>query len=99
MLNKAKCELTRLLLKHSSSEECLSVLEIVLNTINGNIPVSKYLKRKLKKYKKILRDLVNSNINLQAKRKKLIKIFKTIKLILKNFNSAPISKQFKNECK
>lgn len=97
MLNKAKVALTRILLKDSTTEECLSIIEIILNTINGNISVSKNLKSKLKKYKKILRNLVNPKISLQTKRKTLFKIHKTLKLILKNFYSKTISKQFKNE--
>lgn len=93
VLLKAKTGLTKYLLKNCSTDVCLSLLEIILNTVNGNIPISKQLKAKLKKYKKTLRNLINPKISVQSKRKTLTKIFKVIKSILKNFYATPISKQ------
>lgn len=91
--------MARYLIKHSSTDACMSLLEIVLNTLNGNIPISKHFKTKLEKFKKSLRKLINPKISVLAKRKTLLKIHKIIKLIVKNFYTSPISKQFKNEYK
>lgn len=91
-------EIRRYLLKKSVVDVCLSIFEIILNTINGKISLSDKLKNKLKKYKSELRNLINHSISIRKKRKILIRAQAIIKIILKNFLESPVSKIFKNGC-
>lgn len=49
-----------------------TINEIILNTLNGNSPVNKKTKEKLKKYKKEMRCLICPKKSVKSKRKLLI---------------------------
>lgn len=76
-----------------------AIIEIILNTLNGNIPISKNLKTKLKRYKNPLRNLISQKLSVNTKRKILIKNYKVVKVILSNFYSNFFSNRFDNASK
>lgn len=59
-------------LKKGSDEFIKSILEIVINVMQGNIQLSQTIKDKLKKYIKVLRRLICSAVPLQTKRQILV---------------------------
>lgn len=73
------------IIKYSNKKIIKLILEIIKNTINGNIEIKKEKITKLKRYKSVIRGLFKNKKNINKKRKTLIKIFKIIKIILKNF--------------
>lgn len=72
VLKNGNPQLRKALLKASSPEVIKTLCEISLNTLNGNNKITKYCKRKLKKYKKELRNLASPKLKLATKRKILI---------------------------
>lgn len=64
--------LKRKLLKKISSRSVKAICECVLNTLNGNIPLSRYQKNALKKYKGPLRKIGNKKGSLFTKKKLII---------------------------
>lgn len=70
------CKCNKKMLKaiiDSSDKELIScICECVLNCINGNVKVNDDDLRKLKRYKKILRDLLNKHKPIKNKKKILI---------------------------
>lgn len=62
----------RAILQHSDSKFIHCICEIILNYLKGVLPIKDKEKRKLKKYKKILRQLI-SKISWAAKKKIIIK--------------------------
>jgi len=61
----------KIALKNASSGELCSVCEVSKNLIKGNIPVSPCQKKKLSKYKALLRTLANRRVKLETKRRLL----------------------------
>jgi hypothetical protein len=57
--------------KNASSGELCAVCEISKNIVQGNIPVTPCQKRKLGRYKALLRTLSNRRVKLETKRKLL----------------------------
>lgn len=59
----------RALLKTANNDQILSLCEICLNILNGNIPVNA---SKLKKYKNLLRSLSKKRESIQKKKRLLV---------------------------
>lgn len=60
------------ILKNCSNDTIKSLCECVLNTIFGNVPLTKNQKNRLLPYKKSLRKLANKRVPLYKKRQLLI---------------------------
>ena len=72
VLKDAKPPARRQLLVSASDELIKAIIEIALNTLNGNNKLSKSDKSKLSKHKSRLRALINPKFSLKKKRKLLI---------------------------
>lgn len=84
---KTKQKIVKTLEKESINQ----ILEILTNTLNGNIPLEKTKKQKLSKYKTVLRTLVSKkNYNLKKKKKLISGVLKVIVSILHNFFTSPV---------
>jgi hypothetical protein len=57
VLSKANPKLRNAILLNSNDDFIKAVLEIIMNTINGNVKICDKIKKKLKKYKSYLREL------------------------------------------
>lgn len=68
ILKNCKSCLRKKIIKGASNEliKCLS--EICQNIMNGNVPISKKCKNRLKKYKTGLRKIVSPEVKLHSKR-------------------------------
>jgi hypothetical protein len=71
-LSKAKPKLRNAILLNSNTEFIKSILEIIMNTIHGNVNICEKIKKKLKKYKSYLRELTKRHFSFSKKRKILI---------------------------
>lgn len=78
VLKTAQPKLRKLILQNCDSKVICALVEIIHNLLNGNIPLSKNQKKKLKKYKKQFRFLSkkciqkNKNINTKKARKTVV---------------------------
>ena len=74
-MNRLKSQLHFLhVLKDAASDDLIkAIVEYALNTLNGNHELPKDEKRRMQRYKKWLRALVNPNISFKSKCKLLIK--------------------------
>ena len=68
VLKNAKPKLRRAIISEGGKELINSINECVLNVLVGNIPVTTYLKRKLKKHKLALRRLADKRVRHSAKK-------------------------------
>lgn len=83
---KANTKLKKILIKNCEKDIVLHVLEIIKNTLNGNISLKhNSTKQRLAKYKSKLRKIILSKQNLPQKRKDLALICKAVGIILENF--------------
>lgn len=73
------------IIKKSNKVVIKQILEIIKNTINGNIPISREKVKKLKRFKTVLRSLTGDKKNLKKKRKLVVRLFKIVGVVLKNF--------------
>lgn len=75
-LLKVLCKCNRNMLKaiiHNSDKELICcICECILNIVNGNVKIGDKELQKLKKYKRILRELLNKYKPIKTKRKILI---------------------------
>jgi hypothetical protein len=72
VLKDAKPQARRALLTTANDELITAIVELAINTLNGNHKLTKEDKSKLTKYKSRLRALVNPKISFKNKRKLLI---------------------------
>lgn len=72
VLKKAKPCLRKAILHSADDEFIRSLLECILNVMNGNVPISKAYRRKLIPFKKSIRRLINRKEPLKNKRKILV---------------------------
>lgn len=72
VLRKARPVARRAILKTASDDLIKTLIECVLNTLNGNHPIRASVKNKLLPYKKYLRKIANGGISLKKKRKLII---------------------------
>ena len=49
-----------------------SICECVLNVLNGNVMLSDFVKRKLRKHKNVLRKVVDKRVSLSGKKKVIV---------------------------
>lgn len=72
ILKDCKPKLRKALVENADNGLITTINEIILNTLNGNNPIDKKTKLKLKKYKKPMRCLICPKKSLASKRKLLI---------------------------
>lgn len=72
LLSKCPQKLRKIILKYGNENLLKAILEIVVNTLKGNVKLSKTTKEKLKKYKKALRQLCCPQLSINSKRQLLI---------------------------
>ena len=72
LLTKAKPKVRKALLQNADSDLIRSICECSYNVLQGNVPLNKREKNKLKKYKKELRYLVKKGPTLKQKKKRII---------------------------
>lgn len=88
-----------LIIQKTNNEFIYLLLEIILNTLNGNIPIEKTIIKKLNSFKFILRTLCyNQQKSLNYIKKELIKIIKVVEIICANFISSKIYKSVQQKC-
>lgn len=72
-LRKGNNKVRRALIKKASNAQLISVCELNKNILAGTLPVSKKVKSKLCKYKRIIRKLVSRRVPIREKRQLLQK--------------------------
>ena len=86
-LTQPSSDIFKIIIKYCNKTVISGILEIILNTLVGNIPVSEKLKQHLIQSKKSLRNVVKRPININSKRKQLIRLQDPVQKILQNFLS------------
>lgn len=64
--------LQKQIIRHSKPELVKSICEICVNTLNGNLKLSKMKMKKLKRYKKEIRIMAQPKVSLLRKKKVLV---------------------------
>lgn len=72
VLKKAKPALRKSILERADKGIIYSICELCDNTLAGNVPLTEKHKRKIKKYKNILRELVKRGDNWKQKKQTLV---------------------------
>src|SRR5215469_3099291 len=72
VLKDAKPQARRALLESASDDLIKAIVECAINTLNGNLKLTKNEKTRLKKFKNRLRALVSPKISFKSKRKLLV---------------------------
>ena len=80
-LNSTNVKQRKVLIKNASPEQKRILIEIVLNILNGNVPLSSKQKKNLQKYKTSLRNMCRYCLN---SKKKIINVNK--KRVTKSIN-------------
>lgn len=92
ILKNATPQLRKNILKKANPDLVKALCEICMNTLNGNMKISKSTKSQLKKYKKTLRNLASSKLNLLRKRKILIQKGGFLPLLLSSLLTGAVGK-------
>lgn len=71
VLAKSNPKLRRAILKCCNSELIKAICEVTLNVLRGVVPINKQHKKKLKRYKKVLRALADKTVSVKKKREYL----------------------------
>lgn len=86
------------LIQTASNEAIHTILDIIVNTLSGNIPMHQDLKAKLEKQKNILRFINNkTDKRIKVIRQKLLLIGKVVAQICENFLSSEAFEQLCQE--
>ena len=72
----------KLVLKSLSTDQVNAISEIAANVLYGNIPISDYYKKTLKKFKSKIEAIGNSKNKLSTRKNLIVKEPKLVKLIL-----------------
>lgn len=72
LIQTAKPKLRKSLISHCDLDFINTLVECVFNTVNGNIPLTETEKRKLKKFKTVLRKVLKTKGGLCKKRKVIV---------------------------
>lgn len=62
----------KVFLQKGSDEFIKAIIEIVLNVLKGNVDLTEKIKKKLKKYKRVMRKIICPKVSLKFKRRVLI---------------------------
>ena len=71
-LESAKPRQRRALIATAENELIHKICELVLNVLNGNVALSESETSKLKRYKKVLRQLIDKRVKVRQKRQLLV---------------------------
>lgn len=86
LISKANEDFRKQIFLNAEKNAIYCILDIIINTLNGNIPMNNKLKKNLSKEKTTLRFIYNKrDKRLSVIRKKLISIGRQIALICENF--------------
>ena len=69
LLARSGAKRRKSLLKQATKEELTTLFEICLNILQGNIPLSSYMHKKLKRAQNTLRQLADKKISITRKKK------------------------------
>ena len=69
LLARSSAKRRKSLLKQATKEELATLFEICLNILSGNLPLSPYMHKKLKKERHTLRKLADKKTSLNHKKK------------------------------
>lgn len=69
VLAKSNPKLRRAILKCCNAELIKAICEVTLNVLRGVVPISEQQKKKLKRYKRVLRALIDKKASITKKRK------------------------------
>lgn len=72
ILQSAKPKLRKSILQNADAELISTLIECIYNTLNGNVILNKSETNKLKKFKNVLRKILNSKGRLSRKRQIII---------------------------
>lgn len=89
-------ETKKSIIKNADKNIIHLILEVLKNTLNGNVALSKKKKEKLSRYKTLLRTLVSKKISLKKSKNLITKTLKVILSILKNFFASTVWDLIKN---
>lgn len=68
VLAKSNPKLRRAILKCCNTELVKTICEVTLNVLKGVVPISKQQKKRLTRYKKVLRALVDKKVSINKKK-------------------------------
>lgn len=71
-LQSAKPKLRKSILENADIHVIRTLIECIQNTLNGNVRLGQNEIKKIKRFKKVLRELLNSKCKLEKKRKLII---------------------------
>lgn len=92
ILKYARPKLRKAILENADDELIKTLLEIVVNTLNGNHKVTKSIKSKLSKYKHCFRKLACTKVPLKKKRKIIVQTGGFLSILLPSLLSGLIGK-------
>ena len=72
VLKKARPKLRKAIVSHCDGELVKSICECVLNVLNGNVRLTECAKRKLWKYKAVLRKFADKRVPLSSKKRLIV---------------------------
>jgi len=71
------------LIQYITDEQLRALSQIALNVLQGNVPITESYKKKLKRYKDVIRSLASRQISKARKRKTLLKHHSVVPLFIK----------------
>lgn len=96
ILKDCKPKLRKALVQNASKELITTINEIILNTLNGNNPIDKNTKLKLRKYKSHMRSLICPKKSIASKRKVLVQNGGFLPALITSLLSGVIGKLLEN---
>lgn len=71
------------LIQYITDDQLRALSQIALNVLRGNVPITDSYKKKLKRYKDVIRSLASRQISKARKRKALLKFHAVVPLLIK----------------
>lgn len=98
LISRADSVFRNTLISSANKEKIQAILDIIVNTLNGNIPMTQSFKVKIEKEKYILRFINNkTDKRITVIRKKLLSIGREVALICENFLNSEVVEQLCQE--
>ena len=83
LLYDCKPRLRKALIQHAERDQIDALSQITLNILRGNVSVSDAHKKKLKRYKEVIRSLASRRVSLARKKQTLLKFHALLTLLIK----------------
>lgn len=71
------------LIQYITDDQLRALSQIALNVLQGNVPITDSYKKKLKRYKDVIRSLASRQISKARKRRALLKFHTVVPLLIK----------------